>query len=90
MLLSFINLAATAAVLAALWHIRKLIMATSAELDAKLAALAARAEKVKAEVIAAIEALNATATTPEQDALLERVAAAVGGLDDLNADTPPV
>lgn len=61
-------------------------MATKVDFDAKLAALADRAEKVKAEVVSALEALKNTDTTAEQDALLERASAAIGGMDDLNPD----
>lgn len=64
-------------------------MATRDEFNAKLAALADQSEKVKAEVLAALGELNNTDTTPEQDALLARIGAAVGDLDALRADTPP-
>ena len=64
-------------------------MATRDEFNTKLAALADQSEKVKAEVLAALGELNNTDTTPEQDALLARIGAAVGDLDALRAETPP-
>lgn len=72
-----------------LTNLKGLMMANQAELTAKLTAIADRAEKVKAEILAALEKLKATATTPEQDAALARLETAVGGMDDLNADAAP-
>lgn len=69
-------------------NLKDLIMATREEFNTKLAALADQSEKVKAEVLAALGELNNTDTTPEQDALLARIGAAVGDLDALRADTP--
>ena len=70
-------------------NLKDLIMATREEFNTKLAALADQSEKVKAEVLAALGELNNTDTTPEQDALLARIGAAVGDLDALREDTPP-
>jgi chromosome segregation ATPase len=61
------------------------------ELAAALAALTAQTEKAKAEIVAAVAALeealaNAGSTTPEVDAALTALQAAVQGVDDLNPD----
>jgi hypothetical protein len=55
-------------------------MATREEFNQKLTDLATQAEKVKQEVLDALGELGNTDTTPEQDALLTRIGAAVGDL----------
>lgn len=61
-------------------------MATRTDFDARLAAVADRADKAKAEILAQIEQLKNTETSPEQDAILARLEGTVGGLDELNPD----
>lgn len=63
-------------------------MATREEFNQKLTDLATQAEKVKQEVLDALGELGNTDTTPEQDALLARIGAAVGDLDALREDAP--
>lgn len=70
-------------------HLEQKIMATSSELTATLDAMATRAEKVKAEILAALAVVNEGTTTAEQDAALARISAVIGGLDDLTVDAAP-
>lgn len=76
------------------------IMAKVSSLAGQLQAIAAQAEKGKAEVVAAvataqakIEELTAALAdadlTAEQQSALDAVAAAVQGIDDLNPDAAP-
>lgn len=70
------------------------IMSDQTQLAADLQALTAQTEKAKAEIIAKVAELeaaitNAGNTTPEVDAALAGLKAAVQGVDDLNADAPP-
>lgn len=65
-----------------------IIMATAAEHTAQLEAMAARAEKVKVEILAALAKISEGTTTPEQDAAVARIEAVLGGLDDLTVDEP--
>jgi uncharacterized phage infection (PIP) family protein YhgE len=69
----------------------KYIMATQAQLAAQLTALATQAEKAKAEVTTKLADLqtaldNAGSTTPEVDAALAALAAAVQATDDIVPD----
>lgn len=71
----------------------KFIMATQAQLAAQLTAIAVQAEKAKAEVLAKLGALqtaleNAGSTTPEVDAAVAALAAAVQATDDIVPDVP--
>lgn len=66
-------------------------MATQQELAEQLTALTAQVEKSRAEVVAKVTALeealaNAGGTTPEVDAALTNLKAAVQSVDDLNPD----
>ncbi len=77
------------------------IMATQAELAQQLTEIAAQAEKARVEIVAAIGALsarvdeledalnNAGTVSPEVEAALAEVKAAVQTLDELNPDTTP-
>lgn len=73
----------------------KHIMATQAELSAKLTSIGDELDKAQAEIIAAIQALKdalatAGATSPEVDAAVTRLEGSAKALDDLNPDvTPP-
>lgn len=68
-------------------------MASQKELAEQLKALTAQTEKAKAEIIAKVTSLeeaiaNAGNTSPEVDAALAELKAAVQGVDDLNPDAP--
>lgn len=76
------------------FQLKELIMASNAELTARLEALATRAEKVKAEVTKAIQDLRDVIaaggeTSPEVEAALVKAETAVGGIDELNPDATP-
>lgn len=69
-------------------------MATQAEHAADLRALKDQNEKARAEIVAAIKALedalaNAGSTSPEVDAAMADLKASVQADDDMNPDTPP-
>lgn len=76
------------------------IMAKISSLAAQLTAIAAQADKSKAEIVAAVDTLTKKVsdleallddadTTPEIDAALEAVKTAVQAVDDLNPDATP-
>lgn len=66
---------------------RRLIVATAAENQARIDALADRAEKAKGEIVAAIDDLKAQAAAG-QELDFTRAESAVAALDDLNPDAP--
>ncbi len=70
------------------------IMATQAELAAKLSSIGDELDKAQAEIVAAIQALKdaltaAGATSPEVDAAVTRLEGSAKSLDDLNPDATP-
>lgn len=75
----------------AISELKELIMASNAELATRLEALAARADKAKAEITKAIQDLRDVIAAggdvpPEVEAALVKAETAVGGLDDMNPD----
>lgn len=69
------------------------IMTTQAQLAAQLTALAAQADKAKAEILAKFADLQAAIdaagnTTPEVDAALAALATSIQATDDLVPDAP--
>lgn len=73
--------------------LERLIMATQAELAAKLKALKEQNDKATAEQLAALKAVQdaldaAGATTPEVDEALAALGASIQRDDDLNPDAP--
>lgn len=90
---SLLNIVLTAAVLAALWHIKETIMATQAELAQSLRDLKAQNDKASTEQAAALKKLQdaldaAGATSPEVDAALADLKASIQADDDQNPDAP--
>lgn len=86
-------LIATVVVLLFLNHSQRKIMATQAELAARLTALTAQNEKAAAEQAALIQNLrdelaNAGSVTPEVEAALVALEASVQRDDDVVPDTP--
>lgn len=72
------------AILLALYRLRSLIVATQAENQAKLDALAALGQKIKAEVQALKDAANAGQTLD-----FSGVDQVLGEVDAINEDAPP-
>jgi uncharacterized protein involved in exopolysaccharide biosynthesis len=75
-------------------NLERQIAMNQTELAQELTNLTAQGEKAKAEIIAAVAALedallNAGSTTAEVDAALANLKATVQGIDDLNPDVPP-
>lgn len=79
-------------VLIAVNQLAKDVAMNQTELKEALDALTAQTDKVRAEVLAAIAALEAAVaagnTSPEVDAALASLRAAVQGVDDINPDAP--
>jgi hypothetical protein len=76
-----------------LHSLKGLIMATNAELQASLTAIADQLDKAAGELTAEIQKLEdelaaAGGTTPEVDAVVARLKAKVQALDDMNPDAP--
>ena len=79
-------------VLIAIRNLSLEIAVNQAELQAELESLTAQADKIKAEALAAIAALEAAVangqTSPEVNAALAGLRASVQGVDDINPDAP--
>lgn len=81
------------AVLKSLRHFKEDFKMNMTELATQLTAIKEQADKAKAEVIAAVAALDAAlqaagGTTPAVDAAVAALKTSVQSLDDLNPDSP--
>lgn len=79
-------------VLVAVRQLSEQVRMNQTELKTALDALTAQADKIKTEVLSAIAKLEAAVaagnTSPEVDAALASLRAAVQGVDDINPDAP--
>jgi hypothetical protein len=87
---AIISLATLAVASLTYWRLQT-VMATQAQLAQALTTVADRLDKAKAEILTTIQELrdavaNTEGTTPEVDALVERLAGQAQGLDDIRPD----